>query len=209
MKVRDIVSRVREYLDEVDAINNVEVLNGSTPVDSRIIELIPECAVMLMDGKPISEEIRSTFYVDETGKGVMDVPADWGRLYEIRLSCWQRSVYHTIEEHSEQYRRQHSKVTRGGVVRPVVAIVPYGDSRKLELYSVPAWDGRVSIDRASYVALPPIKDEDSDIDVREDKLSMLCYMIAVRVARTYGDAASVELLSHSLNEELAKSKIKI
>lgn len=205
MKVGDIVKRVREYLDEVNALNDVEVFNGSAPVDERIMSLIPECAVAMGEGV----EMPTTNIGDlENGVLTMDVPADYGRLYELKMVCWKRSVYEAIAHDTPQYRRQQNLVTRGGVVRPVVAIVPYGNSRRFELYSVPAGDERSKVvERAMYVPVPTIENGDSEINISSDKVSVLCYMVAVRVARTYGNEQAVALLSSTLSEQMAVTRI--
>ena len=175
MKVSDIVKQVREYLDEVDALNAASVLNGSAPVDDRIKAMIPECAVAVGEGKQMpSTDVE----VLENGVVTMGIPADFGRLYELKMACWKRSVYEAIAHDTPQYRRQHNLVTRGGTVRPVVAIVPYGESRRLELYSVPVGDGSAGrVERAMYVPVPTIEDGDTEINVSADKVPALCYMI--------------------------------
>ena len=205
MKVSDIVKQVREYLDEVDALNAASVLNGSAPVDERIKAMIPECAVAVGEGKQMpSTDVE----VLENGVVTMSIPADFGRLYELKMACWKRSVYEAIAHDTPQYRRQHNLVTRGGTVRPVVAIVPYGESRRLELYSVPVGDGSAGdVERAMYVPVPTIKDGDTEINVSDDKKAVLCYMIAVRVARSYGNEKAVALLSSTLNEQIAVTSI--
>ena len=205
MKVGDIVKQVREYLDEVDALNGVEVLNGSAPVDERIKSIIPECAVAMGEGV----EMPTTNIVDlANGVLTMDVPADYGRLYELKMVCWKRSVYEAIAHDTPQYRRQQNLVTRGGVVRPVVAIVPYGNSRRFELYSVPAGDERSKVvERAMYVPIPTIEDRDSEINISVEKAPMLCYMVAVRVARSYGNERAAALLSSTLSEQMAVTRI--
>ena len=205
MKVSDIVKQVREYLDEVDALNAASVLNGSAPVDDRIKAMIPECAVAVGEGKQMpSTDVE----VLENGVVTMGIPADFGRLYELKMACWKRSVYEAIAHDTPQYRRQHNLVTRGGTVRPVVAIVPYGESRRLELYSVPVGDGSAGdVERAMYVPVPTIKDGDTEINVSDDKKAVLCYMIAVRVARSYGNEKAVALLSSTLNEQIAVTSI--
>lgn len=200
MTVGDIIKRVREYLDEVGALNGAVELNGSAPVDERIKSIIPECAVVLGQGKAMDV---SSFVVGNGGVGLIDVPADYGRLQELRLSCWSRSVYEVVLPGTPQYRRQQNMVTRGGTVRPVVALVPKGEGRVLELYSVPTWDSRVKVDEASYVAVPVIESNDTDIAVSKDREPAMCYMVAMRVARTYGDEKAVALLSSTLNEEMA------
>lgn len=205
MKVSDIVKQVREYLDEVDALNSVEVLNGSAPVDERIMSIIPEVAVVLGEGKEMS---TTDVEVLENGVVTMDIPADFGRLYELKMACWKRSVYEAIAHDTQQYRRQQNLVTRGGVVRPVVAIVPYGESRRLELYSVPIGDERAGdVERAMYVPVPTIEDGDTEINVSADKVPALCYMIAVRVARSYGNEQAAALLSSTLSEQMAVTRI--
>lgn len=214
MKVSDIVKQVREYLDEVNALNNVEVLNGSAPVDDRIKAMIPECAVAVGEGKdmfPTDEGgniIPTDVEVLENGVVTMSIPADFGRLYELKMECWKRSVYEAIAHDTPQYRRQQNLVTRGGVVRPVVAIVPYGESRRLELYSVPVGDERAGqVERAMYVPVPTIENGDSEINVSAEKAPVLCYMVAVRVARSYGNEQAAALLSSTLSEQMAVTRI--
>lgn len=205
MKVSDIVKQVREYLDEVDALNAASVLNGSAPVDERIKAMIPECAVAVGEGK---EMPTTDVEVLENGVVTMGIPADFGRLYELKMECWKRSVYEAIAHDTPQYRRQHNLVTRGGTVRPVVAIVPCGESRRLELYSVPVGDEKAGqVERAMYVPVPTIVDGDSEVNVSDSKKAVLCYMIAVRVARSYGNEQAAHLLSSTLNEQMAVTSI--
>lgn len=205
MKVSDIVKQVREYLDEVDALNAASVLNGSAPVDDRIKAMIPECAVAVGEGK---EMPTIDVEVLENGVVTMGIPADFGRLYELKMACWKRSVYEAIAHDTPQYRRQHNLVTRGGTVRPVVAIVPYGESRRLELYSVPVGDERAGdVERAMYVPVPTIVDGNSEVNVSDSKKAVLCYMIAVRVARSYGNEQAAHLLSSTLNEQMTVTSI--
>lgn len=205
MKVSDIVKQVREYLDEVDALNAASVLNGSAPVDERIKAMIPECAVAVGEGK---EMPTTDVEVLENGVVTMGIPADFGRLYELKMACWKRSVYEAIAHDTPQYRRQHNLVTRGGVVRPVVAIVPYGKSRRLELYSVPVGDEKAGeVERAMYVPVPTIVDGNSEVNVSDSKKAVLCYMIAVRVARSYGNEQAAHLLSSTLNEQMTVTSI--
>lgn len=205
MKVSDIVKQVREYLDEVDALNAASVLNGSAPVDDRIKAMIPECAVAVGEGVEMPTD---NVEVLENGVVKMDIPADYGRLYELKMKCWKRSVYEAIAHDTPQYRRQHNLVTRGGTVRPVVALVPYGESRRLELYSVPVGDERAGqVERAMYVPVPTIADGNSEVNVSDSKKAVLCYMIAVRVARSYGNEQAAHLLSSTLNEQMAVTSI--
>lgn len=205
MKVSDIVKQVREYLDEVDALNAASVLNGSAPVDERIKAMIPECAVAVGEGK---EMPTTDVEVLENGVVTMGIPADFGRLYELKMACWKRSVYEAIAHDTPQYRRQHNLVTRGGTVRPVVAIVPYGESRRLELYSVPIGDASAGeVERAKYVPVPTIVDSNSEVNVSDSKKAVLCYMIAVRVARSYGNEQAAHLLSSTLNEQMTVTSI--
>ena len=215
MKVSDIVKQVREYLDEVDALNAASVLNGSAPVDERIMSIIPEVAVVFGEGisMPITngmifEDGTTIMVVPEDGVVKMDIPANFGRLYELKMERWKRSVYDAIAHDTPQYRRQQNLVTRGGVVRPVVAIVPNGEGRRLELYSLPHGDARAGrVERAMYVPVPTIEDGDTEINVSADKVPALCYMIAVRVARSYGNEQAAHLLSSTLNEQMTVTSI--
>ncbi len=202
--VGEIVRQVKEYLNEVPSVNSASVLNGSVPITERIRAIIPECAVFLMDGKDMPDRVKNSLAVDPDGMGTMEVPEDFGKLHELRLSCWKRSVFGTIGIGSGVYARQQNIVTRGGVCRPVVALVPYGNKRRLELYSIPVWDSRATVERATYVPVPDVSDDGNDIEMDEAKKALLCYMIAVRVARTYGQEDAVKLLNASLEEEQQK-----
>lgn len=204
MTVAAIIKRVREYLDEVEAVNYTEVLNGSVPINDRIRSLIPECALYLSNGREMDDSITSTLTVDAEGMGTMEVPEDFGRLYEMRLSCWKRSVYDVVGIDSTLYAKQKSIATRGGTCRPVVAITPYNEGRRFELYSIPVWDKSVKVERAAYIPVADVGSDDANIDVDARKEALLCYMIAVRAARTYGNEAAVKLLGASLAEEQQK-----
>lgn len=201
MQVSEIITRVRSYLDEADS-HDVEVLSGSAPVDDRIRVLIPECCVIYSSGVQMSEEVLSTFAVEENGVGTMDVPTDYIRLYELKLSCWKNSVRMAISHETPRYTRQQSIVTRGGVTRPIVAIVPHGESRRFEMYSIPMWDSRVEIERALYVPKVIIESDSDDIAIEMRYENALCYMIAGRVARNYGHVDAANILQASLEEEL-------
>lgn len=206
MKVTAIIKKALIYLDEVGAMSDATFV-GSMPLEDVIMSLIPECALFYTTGKPMADEVLSSLYVNSSGVGFMDVPSDYGRLQELRLSCWHRSVYEAIGIDSAQYSRQHNLVTRGGLNRPVVAKVPDGDVYKFELYSVPLWDSRVKVERAFYVPRVEIGNEDVDIPIEAGKESLLCYMIAVRVARIHGNEKAAALLSASLQEQMAVTRL--
>lgn len=70
--------------------------------------------------------------INADGSGYVALPAKFARLVEFKMSAWMRSVRQPIYETDAKYAMQYHPATRGGLVKPVVAIVG-GDT--LEFYS--------------------------------------------------------------------------
>lgn len=69
------------------------------------------------------------------GSGIINLPVDFKRLVSFKMEGWHRPVTEPIRASHPLYQKQFNPITRGGVAKPVVAIVS-GDTQ-LEYYSVP------------------------------------------------------------------------
>lgn len=84
--------------------------------------------------------------INEDGSGYVELPDHFARLVEFKMGNWMRSVRQPITETDPKYAMQYHPATRGGMVKPVVAIV---GGNKLEFYSTTTDD---SIETFKYIA---------------------------------------------------------
>lgn len=71
--------------------------------------------------------------ISEDGVIKMELPKDFARLIVFKMENWMRPVFTPIYDTDPQYAMQFHPATRGGIVKPVVAITKGGTS--LEAYS--------------------------------------------------------------------------
>lgn len=196
----EIITKVREKLDEVSVFENVEV----DDVD-LIDKFMDESAIKLLMTVPLHTirgyKMPTTKYseiMDDTDKGVgiLPVPDDFLRLHAIKVSGWQKVVTQAYDDTSPMANLQKSKVTRGGFVKPV-AILSYVESstsdsvyglddvglgfyykRALYLYSVP---DKATFDIVSYI--PRLFPE----QIQDNLIDPLAWQIAGDVATAVGN----------------------
>lgn len=97
------------------------------------------------DGKSISKSIG------EDGVVTMTLPQDFVRLIVFKMGNWMRPVFIPIYDTDPQYAMQFHPATRGGVVKPVVAITNGGT--KLEAYSTTSGDSISNFNYIGYTAI--------------------------------------------------------
>ena len=166
----DIITKVREKLDEVTPFENAIV----DDVD-LIDKVLDEAAIKLLMVAPLHTirgyKMSTSGYTenmdnDDKGIGCLPLPSDFLRLHGIKVSVWQRVVTRAYDDTSHMANLQKSIVTRGGYAKPV-CILSYTESstsdsvfglgdnnagfyyeRVLYLYSVP---DNATFDVCSYV----------------------------------------------------------
>lgn len=105
------------------------------------------------------------------GTGTVSLPTDFIRLASFRMSGWLRPVVSAITTDSPTYSRQLNPVTRGGIAKPVVAMLRDAEGLKLRWFSLPLCISR-KIDEATCI----IKTKPSELP---DTLSdALCWLTA-------------------------------
>jgi hypothetical protein len=97
------------------------------------------------DGKSTSKSIS------EDGVVTMTLPQDFVRLIVFKMGNWMRPVFIPIYDTDPQYAMQFHPATRGGVVKPVVAITNGGT--KLEAYSTTSGDSITNFNYIAYTAI--------------------------------------------------------
>lgn len=165
-----IVSQVLMRMDEISPFANVQAMQN-VPVEKFLNQSAEELLYMLPSfiiGKslpiPTEETVKETVegkVVDVVkrlgvvdviaGIGSLPIPTDFIKINRFKMAAWQRPVTEAISEQSPEYAQQFNKYQRGGVAKPVVAIVSNGDKKTLEYYSVPASDTTHKVKEASYI----------------------------------------------------------
>lgn len=128
-----VLKRIDECSAEVSDIaqryNIEDFLKDAT---SELLRSLPINAI-----PTISEIPTQNIHANIDGSGYIDLPNDFLRLVEFKMKDWQRSVFQPVVYGGRDYNRQCNPNFRGGIAKPVVAIVPTTNTNKrLEYYSV-------------------------------------------------------------------------
>ena len=91
--------------------------------------------------------------ISEDGIVSLTLPDSFARLLVFKMSAWKRPVLIPIYDTDPQYAMQFHPATRGGIVKPVVAITEGGT--KLEAYSTTGGD---DLEKFNYVAYSKLDD---------------------------------------------------
>lgn len=91
--------------------------------------------------------------ISEDGIVSLTLPDGFARLLAFKMEAWKRPVFIPIYDTDPQYAMQFHLATRGGVVKPVVAITKGGTV--LEAYSTTAGD---SINTFKYISYETAED---------------------------------------------------
>lgn len=166
--VSDIIKDVRIILNE-NSISSQLILSediDTLEIDEAIrreitdaVRSVTESApsVLLDGGINFAETVGWESGVVGKGMGYTTLPDDFMRLLVFRMSDWKRPVTDIIDESSPRYNVQRSKFIgiRGGVDKPVCAIVTYPEGKVLEFYSC-IGGSSVFVKLARYIPYPSI-----------------------------------------------------
>lgn len=124
-----VLKRIDETLPQLSD-GTVNQFNLDEFLDDATLQIL-YCAPLYL--VPATDFSTAKAEKNSDGSGCVTLPIGFVRLIEFKMVGWERPVLSSITAHSNIYLRQYNKVLRGGVSKPVVAIV--GD--KLEYYSLP------------------------------------------------------------------------
>lgn len=122
MNRSDIITKVREKLDEVTPFDNAIV----DDVD-LIDKMLDESAITILMNVPLytirGYTLDTTYLeVTEDNVGILPLPADFLRIHTIKPNCWSRAVTKAYSDESGMAILQSNSVTRGGTAKPVCVI---------------------------------------------------------------------------------------
>lgn len=95
--------------------------------------------------------------ISEDGIVSLTLPDDFARLLAFKMSAWKRPVFIPIYDTDPQYAMQFHPATRGGIVKPVVAITKGGT--EMEAYSTTADDTINTFKYISYETADDVPDK--------------------------------------------------
>lgn len=170
-----IINKIQTKMNEItpysggDIINNGlvgEILNESTRtfLRSAPLHLLPTT-----DADDTEDGTEYTGESYDFTTGYVSVPSDYLRLASFKMEDWLTSVSIAISQESSLYQRQKLKHVRGGIEKPIVALVTGKNGRILEYYSV---KGNHKIDHFYYVA------DTAPKDLRDDLIDGLTWQAA-------------------------------
>lgn len=136
------------------------------------------------------EEIAHEAIHNQDGSGYVKLPCDFlGRIY-FQMEGWCIPVTTPIYENTAEYRMQKNKATRGGVNKPVCAVVNTADGLVLEYYSRPLYDRTPSVAHKKYVkAVQPVTELSGELYYLSPRLlPIISNMICKYVYQSLGDA---------------------
>lgn len=120
--------------------------NVSNPLDLLINAHLDECTKDILLSAPLSvlfpadaEITEGTPYTDEA-TGFIELPANFLRLSQFKMTDWLRPIDTAITPHHKDYKKQSVNCLRGGISKPV-AVLTWGVGatsmvRILEYYTV-------------------------------------------------------------------------
>lgn len=185
MNETNLLNGVLIRIDEATS-NQVEGMAARYP----IAEFMREATVELLRTAPLHAvpltDFRSEPLVSlKDGSGTIALPKDFLRLASFRMKGWMRTVTTVITTENPRYDRQLNPTTRGGIAKPVVALVRDAEGMKLRWFSLPpGWPREVEealcVVRTAPTAL---------LDLLADPL---CWLTASMVLSVTGETAAAD-----------------
>lgn len=143
----------------------------------------------------------------DDGVGYMNQPTDYLRLHTMLVKGWSRPVKAAISSEHPNYLLQRDSYTRGGCVKPVVAV----NDSTIELYSVPD-NPEVEvfkyIPRTTHTAIQGTNPTQYTDDTFEDTLvEFLIYQDAINILRIFEQFDKAKTLEKKLEELVTQHAI--
>lgn len=172
-------------IDEATS-NQIEGIGTRYP----IAEFLREATMEMLRTAPLELLPLTDFSAGELadmgdGSGTVALPEGFVRLASFRMRGWLRPVLRAIGAEGPLFARQLNPVTRGGIAKPVAALVPGVEGMKLRWFSLPpGWPREVT------KALCVVRTEPSDMpDMLADPL---CWLTAAMVLSVTGEPQAAE-----------------
>lgn len=183
-----MIEAVKTRIDEVSlletAAGSVVGCPDDSPVEVLADRLLDECCSEVLAKAPAWRLTGASCMnpaIDETeGCGYVEVPDDFIRLLEFKMTEWHRPVTVAYEAGSDMALKQYNRFMRGGVCKPVCVLSHRHFKRVVEYFSVVS---EHTVEWFVYVPVCPAEDLPGSL---QDVLVWLC---ASRVLLVTGRAA--------------------
>ena len=168
---------------------------------NEILSIVPERYLKY-------SEIPGEIVKNQDGSGYIPLPDDFTRRIRFQMKGWRRAVTTAVYEDDVIYRQQQSPATRGGICRPVCAIVKGEKGFRLESYTLPPYilnpEALVKqyVKRVRSSSDPKIfQEEEFDIDDR--LLPIIALQISKRVALSLNETDMSSVYENEVMKAIA------
>lgn len=184
-----LINQVKSKIDELSPSDALIVEVGqddNKPIDTIIGDLLDESAKEVLLKAPIhrlpatSSANVATADAGDSTIGTIDVPTDFLRLVELKMTQWKRPVTELQQQGSKIAERQYNKYLRGGTVKPVAVLSHRATKLVIEYFSVETVH---TVERFLYIK------KDVAENVPEILQDALCWICASRVLSVFGKVA--------------------
>lgn len=181
-----LINQVKSKIDELSPSTAMIVDVGqedSKPIDTIIGDLLDESAKEVLLKAPIhrlpatSSANAATADAGDSTIGTIDVPTDFLRLVELKMTQWKRPVTELQQQGSKIAERQYNKYLRGGTVKPVAVLSHRATKLVIEYFSVETVH---TVERFLYIK------KDVAENIPEILQDALCWICASRVLSVFG-----------------------
>lgn len=184
-----LINQVKSKIDELSPSDALIVEVGqddNKPIDTIIGDLLDESAKEVLLKAPIhrlpatSSANVATADAGDSTIGTIDVPTDFLRLVELKMTQWKRPVTELQQQGSKIAERQYNKYLRGGTVKPVAVLSHRATKLVIEYFSVETVH---TVERFLYIK------KDVAENIPEILQDALCWICASRVLSVFGKVA--------------------
>jgi hypothetical protein len=181
-----LINQVKSKIDELSPSDSIIVSVGqddNKPIDTIIGDLLDESAKEVLLKAPVhrltvtSSSNAGTAATGDAKTGTIDIPNDYLRLVELKMTDWLRPVTELVPQGTPLANMQYNKYLRGGLNKPVAVLSHRSDKMVIEYFTI---DTKHTVERFLYIK------KDVAENVPEILQDALCWICASRVLTIFG-----------------------
>jgi hypothetical protein len=194
----DVIKKVKVKLEEFSPFDEpkslVAIASNVKPINSYIEETLDSAYddVLLLAPLHLIKDnvidISSTSTTIEKKVGYKDVPDDYLRVHSVMYDKWKRMVNRVIYPYQAEYALQRNEYTRGGLVKPVIAI----NNNKFEIYSI-----KPSMKCECFKYIPKTTEGNSEFE--DALIDMIVLQCAILILEVFEQTGKAQVLSQELS----------
>lgn len=188
-----LINQVKSKIDELSPSDALIVEVGqddNKPIDTIIADLLDESAKEVLLKAPVHRLIATgstnagVAVSGDSKIGTIDVPSDYLRLVELKMTDWLRPVTELVPQGAPLANMQYNKYLRGGLSKPVAVLSHRSNKMVIEYFSV---DTNHTVDRFLYIK------KDVAENIPEVLQDALCWICASRVLAIFGKTEGAKI----------------